>query len=342
MRFIYALLLLLLLTGAVGGLWFWIGQKNIYTTPNSVVDFAETLKQAREVITPGPLRVASTLKLAQTPLTVAGVLAQTNQHRTQAGLKTLTGNSVLNKAAANKMADMFSRQYFAHESPTGEGPADVVEAVSYEYIRVGENLALGNFKDDADLVQAWMDSPGHRANILHAGMSELGIAVGRGQFEGRDTWLAVQTFALPLSSCPGIDADLQKTFDQKKTSFKNNAVAIEARRLEIDRDKAMLEALASEISDLTDQGNEKINEGNKVAQEQGNDAAQPYWTAGAALQAKANDKRAEFELKKSSFDQQVADFNKAIAEQNILNEELDKMVKKMNGQIKVFNLCLSG
>jgi hypothetical protein len=137
----------------------------------------------------------------------------TNIHRTDAGLSVLAENSRLNTAARLKVQDMFNRQYFEHVSPDGKNVGDLVEAVGYEYIAVGENLALGNYKDDQELVQAWMDSPGHRANILSTKFTEIGVAVGRGLFEGKQTWLAVQAFARPLSACPQADATLKAQID---------------------------------------------------------------------------------------------------------------------------------
>ena len=53
----------------------------------------------------------------------------------------------------------------------------MAKKAGYEYISVGENLAMGNFKNDGDLVEAWMNSPGHRANILSFKYKELGVAV---------------------------------------------------------------------------------------------------------------------------------------------------------------------
>ena len=100
---------------------------------------------------------------------------------------------------------MFMRQYFEHTSPVGVEVSDLGKEVGYEFIIIGENLALGNFKDDQVLVDAWMASPGHRANILNTHYSEIGVAVGKNTFEGRTVWMAVQHFGLPKSACPQAD-----------------------------------------------------------------------------------------------------------------------------------------
>ena len=164
--------------------------------PISLADSLSQLEDAREVLTANPL--LGSMEAAGTTLTVAGVLTETNTHRATNDLPAFASNTTLNQAAQNKLDDMFQQQYFDHVSPDGFGPADVVDNVAYTYVRVGENLALGNFDGDAALVQAWMNSPGHRANILHTGFSELGVAVGEGIYQGEQTWLAVQTFAKPL------------------------------------------------------------------------------------------------------------------------------------------------
>ena len=143
-------------------------------------------------------------------LTHVGVINWTNTNRAQnGGLPALKENSKLDQAASAKLKDMFKQQYFEHKSPQGVGASDLAKAAGYEYVSIGENLALGNFADDQDLVQAWMDSPGHRANILNSKFQEIGTAVGRGMFEGKMTWLAVQEFGKPASSCPAISANLK-------------------------------------------------------------------------------------------------------------------------------------
>lgn len=170
----------------------------------------------KQVSTPPPLRVTEktvplsvATKTAKGKLTDSGVLAWTNQQRGSYGVAALAANPQLSLAAAIKAQDMLDKQYFAHESPTGAGPSDLAEETGYDFISVGENLAMGNFKNDEDLVQAWMDSPGHRENILNAAYMEIGIAVIQGVFEGEKVWMAVQEFGRPLSACPKVNENLK-------------------------------------------------------------------------------------------------------------------------------------
>lgn len=209
----------------------------------------------REVFTSGPLR--SEVNVPNARLTASGVIQFTNQERVKYHLPTLRENSLLDQAAALKVKDMFSRQYFEHVSPQGVGPADLVERVGYEYIAVGENLALGNYKDDQALVQAWMNSPGHKANILNGKFSEIGVAVGKGAFEGQQVWLAVQTFARPASSCPKVDTGLKAQID----SYKTELGGLEQ---QITIQKQQLEQIEPKTQEEYEQYNQKVAEYNNV------------------------------------------------------------------------------
>lgn len=142
-------------------------------------------------------------------LTATGVLTWTNVERYRAGLPILHSDPKLSSVALHKMQDMFNRQYFAHEAPTGEDVSDLVQAAQYEYLSVGENLAVGDFASSREVVEAWMDSPGHRANILATKFSEIGVAAGRSTYKGRTVWMVVQTFGLPRSICPTTHHDLK-------------------------------------------------------------------------------------------------------------------------------------
>jgi uncharacterized protein YkwD len=217
------LLALLLISIAAGGLWLNrerlsdFGRDILPEAKEIVEDATERVAEIkRDVSVPEPLRFRR--QATKNVLTVDGVLKWTNAHRAENGFQLLALNAELNAAAKLKLDDMFDRQYFAHESPTGAGPSDLAEAAGYEFIAIGENLAEGGFESDQALVQAWMDSPGHRANILGRSYTEIGIAVGQGTFEGHKTWLAVQEFGRPMADCAqpsqatkaGIDADEER------------------------------------------------------------------------------------------------------------------------------------
>lgn len=153
-----------------------------------------------------------------TLLTRDGILQWTNTQRaTTASLPSLLGNVQLDTIAQARLKDLFEKQYFEHVSPDGSSANTIAKDIGYSFILIGENLALGDFGSDERVVQAWMDSPGHRANILNTKYSELGVAAQKGTYQGRETWIAVQIFGLPLSTCPQPDQEIKtKIVDSEK------------------------------------------------------------------------------------------------------------------------------
>ncbi len=119
-----------------------------------------------------------------------------NDDRENAGLSQLTVSPILEEAARMKAEDMAENEYFAHTSPAGLNPWYWFYRAGYEFIHAGENLAV-NFVDSEDVEQAWMDSPGHRANILNGNFTEVGIAAVPGTYKGKKTIYVVQLFGAP-------------------------------------------------------------------------------------------------------------------------------------------------
>lgn len=119
------------------------------------------------------------------------LLILTNQQRQNNNLPPLTDNSELDQAAANKAADMFSKNYWAHDAPDGTTPWTFIKAAGYNYIYAGENLARG-FSSASDVINAWMNSPEHRQNVLSPNYQNVGFAVATGNLTGEDTVLVVE------------------------------------------------------------------------------------------------------------------------------------------------------
>lgn len=185
--------------------YFNIKSKIIISEFNNNQYVSKTSKT--QIHSPGPLNVVQDLLNvnSNTNLSVLNIIEITNKNRKENGnLIPLKENYNLNISASNKVQDMFSKQYFEHISPSGVGVSDLADQSSYEYLIIGENLAMGNFKDDKSLVEAWMNSPGHRANILNKNYREIGVAVGKGLFDGKTVWVAVQHFGLNKNACPSI------------------------------------------------------------------------------------------------------------------------------------------
>ncbi len=178
------------------------------------------LKISKDISNPGPL--FGSKKSTGTILTREGILMWTNIQRKQnSEFENLKSNPDLNKIAELRLDDMFQKQYFEHVSPTGESASDVADDVGYEYIAIGENIALGNFDNDEDIVQAWMNSPGHRANILNKRYREIGIAAKKGIYDGDEVWIAVQIFGRPLSDCTEPSISLKNQIENEQKNLEN-------------------------------------------------------------------------------------------------------------------------
>jgi len=149
-------------------------------------------------------------------MSIAGVLKYTNAERVTIGLKPLTLNKKLSNSAVAKIDDMFTLQYFEHTSPSGKTAADLVRVENYNFQSVGENLALGDFGTDKKLVEAWMNSPLHKKNILNPKFTEIGIAVAKGTYKGDTQWLAVQHFGKPTPDCAAVSLSLKSNIDSEK------------------------------------------------------------------------------------------------------------------------------
>ena len=118
------------------------------------------------------------------------ILTQTNPVRQSVGISPLQVDPLLAEAARMKAEDMIARDYFSHIGPSGELPWKWIEALGYKYAAAGENLAI-DFSDPSALVNAWMASPTHAANIQNGIFTDVGIGVAEGVFEGRNTAVVV-------------------------------------------------------------------------------------------------------------------------------------------------------
>lgn len=136
-----------------------------------------------------------------TDITASGLLSATNSQRTANGLGELTQSSALTRAAQAKAADMAANNYWAHTSPSGKTPWTFIDATGYSYESAGENLAYG-FATSSDTLTGWMNSPGHRANILNTKYTEVGFGimnVENYQNNGNQT-IVVAMYALPTTA----------------------------------------------------------------------------------------------------------------------------------------------
>jgi len=150
---------------------------------------AQTAISLVAFIKPGVLGYSSAI-------TPERIIELTNQERVNLGLNPVVANSLLNQAAAAKAADMFDKDYWAHQSPSGQEPWSFLDQAGYDYRVAGENLAR-DFSNPVSVVEAWMKSPTHRENILNPKFKEIGVAVVDGNLGGISTTLVVQFFGTP-------------------------------------------------------------------------------------------------------------------------------------------------
>lgn len=121
------------------------------------------------------------------------VTALVNAERAKEGCSAVRSNSKLATAASRHSADMVSRDYFSHTSPDGSDPGDRITAAGYRWSTYGENIAKGQ-STPAAVMDSWMNSPGHRANILNCAFKEIGV--GRVDSSGGPVW--TQNFGAAL------------------------------------------------------------------------------------------------------------------------------------------------
>jgi uncharacterized protein YkwD len=123
-------------------------------------------------------------------ITNASVLAAMNAYRAQEGLGPLSEDARLDEAAADRMKDMEELGYWSHTAPDGRSPFMWLRLRRYDYRAAGENLAAG-FETTELLVQSWMESEGHRANIMSSTFADCGIAIIDGSTKGPATGRSV-------------------------------------------------------------------------------------------------------------------------------------------------------
>jgi uncharacterized protein YkwD len=124
----------------------------------------------------------------------AEVVAIVNTERAKAGCPAVTADDRLTAAARGHSADMAARDYFSHTTPEGVAFSTRITNAGYRFSRAGENIAKGQ-RTPAEVMTAWMNSSGHKANILTCAFKNIGVGVVA---DARGTILWTQDFATPL------------------------------------------------------------------------------------------------------------------------------------------------
>ena len=263
-------IIFVLIVGAfVAGVYFKDDAVRFYNGLNKQVqdfqktDVGQTISEvSKQIFASTPLNAGG--ESNKVVLLKSKIIAETNLQRQQnGGLVALTENTKLSEAALAKANDMFLKQYFEHVSPTGIGPGDLAQKYGYDYIVEGENLILGNFSSEKEVVQDWMDSPGHRANILNNRYTEIGVAVIKGIYKGDTVWIGVQEFGLPLATCLQPSADLKNQIDSGKSQLDFLSTQIDLRKSQVES----VNKKSPAYSQMVDDYNQLVEDYNLLAEE---------------------------------------------------------------------------
>lgn len=111
----------------------------------------------------------------------AKVVTLVNKEREKAGLKPLSVHTKLTTMAKDKAIEMYNKKYFSHTSPKYGSPFDMMDTYKISYRYAGENIAKGQRSAD-EAMTAWMNSPGHKANILNANYTQIGVGYYNGHW----------------------------------------------------------------------------------------------------------------------------------------------------------------
>ena len=139
-----------------------------------------------------------------TNTSIAALLTETNAQRTSNGVASVSLNSQLDAAAQAKANDMAARNYWSHETPDGGQPWQFITGAGYVYTTAGENLAYG-FDSSAATITGWMNSPGHRANLLNTAFHDVGFGIANAedyQGHGQQTIIVAMYGATAAAGVP--------------------------------------------------------------------------------------------------------------------------------------------
>ncbi len=251
-------LLLIILCLIIWLFWPFLPEKldEITTARPDIINIRE-----KKIFAPPPLKVIEEIKTRETFLNQAKIIELTNQARISYGQLPLQENLKLNSSARAKIEDMLALQYFEHRSPSGKEVSGLADDVSYEFITIGENLAMGNFADEEMLMEGWLNSPGHRENILSPMYQEIGVAAKKGEIEDKVVWLIVQHFGLPITACDRPDKNLENLIGEKQKQLETMEDNLFSLRMELQKIKPKW---SQAYQDKAEEYNLKVDKYNKL------------------------------------------------------------------------------
>lgn len=197
-------------------------------------------------------------------LTPANIIWFTNYYRYTRGFAPLTNSKILFSSSTDKASDMFAYQYFEHTRPDSSITFDTFfTKEGYDYIKIGENLAMGNFDSSKEVVEAWMKSAEHKKNILDPNYREIGVSIVKGTMNGRSTYVFVQHFGKPQSACPAVPRSLESGLAMLERQIANLKSSVDAKEGEVSKTSVTdfnYNALVAEYNSMADAYNKTIDE----------------------------------------------------------------------------------
>lgn len=164
-----------------------------YTIPNTSIDYSDGEKSdsssdqgtktpsTNSGVNTGSSDNSQNANNSSTSAFANQVVTLVNQERTKAGLSALVSDPALASMALDKAKDMYNNKYFDHNSPTYGSPFDMMKAYGIRYTYAGENIAKGQ-RNPQEVMNAWMNSTGHRQNILSPNFTKTGVAYYNGEW----------------------------------------------------------------------------------------------------------------------------------------------------------------
>jgi len=141
------------------------------------IGVSEIINANKQVQNPNliyPMQKLNIPNIDQTKGVEQQILTLVNQERAKAGLQPLQMDWELQRVARIKSQDMQSKRYFSHQSPTYGSPFDMMRKFGISFRTAGENIAQGH-RTPQQVMNSWMNSSGHRANILNANFTHIGV-----------------------------------------------------------------------------------------------------------------------------------------------------------------------
>lgn len=175
------------------------------------------------------------------------VVKLTNEERDDLSQAPLRRNATLDAAAQMKANHMARNEYFSHYAPDGTSPWYWFKQAGYTYAHAGENLAI-HFTDSTEVVDAWMNSPTHRENIVNGNFTEIGVGTAKGEYEGYETVYVVQLFGAPAAAPKPVTPVVAAATTPKATPTPTPAPA----------------PVTSELPEITPEETERLEDGDET------------------------------------------------------------------------------